>query len=179
MSQRFSEYARKPQDEYFTPAWVTTALIPHLPPIATIWEPAAGSGLMVEALRRASFAVNATDIATGDDFLLSKANGAAAIIINPPYALAQEFIEHALALMAPVNGVVAMLLRWRPLLFNHITSRQSATLAFKDMPFLVPVFRIGFDQLDSRQCPALWAHRDARSWRRRWGQYIRSISHAT
>ena len=34
--------------------------------------------------------------------------------------------------------------------FNHITSRQSATLAFKDVPFLVPVFRVGFDQLDSR-----------------------------
>ena len=73
---------------------VTTALIPHLPPIATIWEPAAGSGLRVEALRCAGFAVIATDIATGDDFLLSKANGAAAIITNPPYALAQEFIEH-------------------------------------------------------------------------------------
>ena len=62
-------------------------------------------------MRCAGFAVIATDIATGDDFLLSKANGAAAIITNPPYALAQEFIEHALALMAPVNGVVAMLLR--------------------------------------------------------------------
>ena len=64
--------------------------------------------------------------------------------------------------------------------FNFITSRQSATLAFKDVPFFVPVFRIGFDQLDSRQCSALWAYRAARSRRRyRWGQCIQVISHTT
>ena len=31
--------------------------------------------------------------------------------------------------------------------FNFITSRQSATLAFKDVPFFVPVFRIGSTNL--------------------------------
>ena len=36
---------------------------------------------------------------------------AEAIVTNPPYTLAQEFIEHSLDLMEPVEGVVAMLLR--------------------------------------------------------------------
>jgi hypothetical protein len=45
MSQRESGYRRKPLDQYETPAWVTRALIPHLPEsIGKIWEPACGSG---------------------------------------------------------------------------------------------------------------------------------------
>jgi hypothetical protein len=31
MSQRESGYARKERDSYETPAWVTAALVPHLP----------------------------------------------------------------------------------------------------------------------------------------------------
>jgi hypothetical protein len=56
--------------------------------------------------------------------------------------------------------------RLRPSQFNHITSRQSAIFAFKDVALLVPVFWIGFDQRDNRQYPALWAQREARSRRR-------------
>ena len=45
MSQRESGYQRKPLDQYETPAWVTLALIPHLPEFTgKIWEPACGSG---------------------------------------------------------------------------------------------------------------------------------------
>ena len=48
MSQRESGYQRKLLDEYETPAWVTLALIPHLPEfIGKIWEPACSSGKMV------------------------------------------------------------------------------------------------------------------------------------
>jgi hypothetical protein len=52
MSQRESGYQRKLLDQYKTPAWVTLALIPHLPEfIGKIWEPACGGGKMVAALR--------------------------------------------------------------------------------------------------------------------------------
>jgi hypothetical protein len=41
MPQRVSGHQRKPNDQYETPAWVTLALIPHLPKfIGKIWEPA-------------------------------------------------------------------------------------------------------------------------------------------
>jgi hypothetical protein len=98
MSQRESGYERKPFDQYETPAWVTLALIPQLPAFTgKIWEPACGSGKMVAALRQAGFDVVASDITQGVDFLDDPPElGVSAIITNPPYALACEFIERAL-----------------------------------------------------------------------------------
>src|SRR5690606_19298825 len=62
MSQRDSGYARKERDLYETPAWVTEALIPHLPRFPKlIWEPAAGSGKMLRVLHKVSEAFG-TDI---------------------------------------------------------------------------------------------------------------------
>jgi hypothetical protein len=52
MSQRETGYQRKLLDQYETRAWVTRALIPHLPKfIGKIWEPESGSGKVVAALR--------------------------------------------------------------------------------------------------------------------------------
>jgi hypothetical protein len=122
MSQRDSGYERRQLDLYETPAWVTRALVPHLPVIVgAVWEPAAGSGQMVAALRAAGFAVHGTDIATGRNFLDSASAECAAIITNPPYTAAKQFIEHALKVMTPGKGVVAMLLRTD---FDHAKTRQ-------------------------------------------------------
>jgi hypothetical protein len=65
--------------------------LPHLPAPLVIWEPAAGSGQMVRVLESAGHKVIATDVVTGDDFLLIDRRQADAIVTNPPYALAQEF----------------------------------------------------------------------------------------
>jgi hypothetical protein len=121
MSQRNSGYQRKEGDQYETPGWVTHALIPHLPrrPIR-VWEPAAGSGKMVDVLRASGLAVDGSDIATGTDFLNSQKNGFDAIITNPPYSLAAAFIDHALDLTSP-RGMIAMLLRTD---FDHAKTRQ-------------------------------------------------------
>lgn len=131
MSQRDSGYARRERDLYETPEWVTEALLPHLDPrSAVIWEPAAGSGKMVRVLKRCTHVVS-TDIDMGLDFLLTPLIdhvGCRAIITNPPYDLATEFCEHALRLMEPVQGMVAMLLRTD---FDHAKSR---THLFRDCP---------------------------------------------
>jgi hypothetical protein len=112
MSQRDSGYQRKDRDEYTTPTWVTAALAPHLPPkLSRVWEPAAGAGKMAEALSSLGFEVRASDICGGVDFLTSPHCDCEAIVTNPPYGLAQQFIEHALDLTKPGRGVVAMLLR--------------------------------------------------------------------
>jgi hypothetical protein len=120
MSQRDSGYERKPLDQYETPAWVTLALIPHLPVFTgKIWEPACGSGKMVAALLQVGFDVVGTDITQGVDFLDDPPElGVRAIITNPPYALAREFIEHALHIAG--SRIVAMLLRTD---FDHAASR--------------------------------------------------------
>lgn len=111
MSQRDSGYARKERDLYETPEWVTLVLRPHLPNAMLVYEPAAGSGKMVNALEKMGHEVASDDIAEGKDFLECTTAGADAIITNPPYILAQEFIEHALKITKPESGLVAMLLR--------------------------------------------------------------------
>jgi hypothetical protein len=121
MSQRDSGFARLERDNYATPAWVTAALLPHLPaPPLRIWEGAAGDGSMVRAFIIGGYTVTGTDIAEGQDFLCCPAVECDAIVTNPPYALAQEFIEHAMALTRPAC-LVAMLLRCD---FDHAASRK-------------------------------------------------------
>jgi hypothetical protein len=126
MSQRDSGYERKERDLYETPAWVTYALFPHIHKrIDAIYEPAAGSGKMLAALAETGrWIVGADDISEGRDFLdcdQERMGHARAIITNPPYVLAREFIERALELTAPRYGVVAMLLRTD---FDHAKTRQ-------------------------------------------------------
>lgn len=131
MSQRNSGYERKERDLYETPAWVTEALVPHLRPDLDIWEPACGSGKMVNALKAAGqYVIRATDISDKQDFLDfddGDIGGVDAIITNPPYELAVPFIVHAVALMKPA-GFVAMLLRTD---FDHARGR---TALFADCP---------------------------------------------
>ena len=119
MSQRDSGYARVAFDQYETPEWVTRALLPYIPKDSLIWEPACGSGKMARVLN----ADYMSDIQTGTDFLDATyldASGIDAIITNPPYTKATEFIERALDLMDD-RGFVAMLLRTD---FDHAKSRR-------------------------------------------------------
>lgn len=117
MSQRESGFARKERDLYITPSWVTEALLPQLPACKTIWEPAAACGKMVRVLVDAGYDVEASDIDMGIDFLAAPPRNVCAIVTNPPYNLATEFIEHALGI-API---VAMLLRTD---FDHAKTRS-------------------------------------------------------
>lgn len=103
-------------DCYETPACAVEALLrderlPHC-----LWEPAAGRGAIASVLRKHGHAVVASDIIdygfelhfAGDFLTQSKmALGTEAIVTNPPYQLAEQFVAHALEL-APL---VIMLLR--------------------------------------------------------------------
>jgi hypothetical protein len=119
MSQRDSGYERKERDLYETPEWVTEALLPHLRHFEYCWEPAAASGKMVRVLEMAGYKVLASDISAGEDFFKIDPP-TEAIITNPPYELAREFIGRALSSTRP-NGFVAMLLRTD---FDHAKTRQ-------------------------------------------------------
>jgi hypothetical protein len=123
MSQRASGYARQALDRYETPDWVTRALLPYLGSSLHVWEPAAASGQVARVLTEGGHTVELTDIETGCDFLAkpSAAFNCNAIITNPPYDQAQAFIEHALELMKPSRGRVAMLLRCD---YDHAKTRR-------------------------------------------------------
>jgi hypothetical protein len=115
MSQRVSGYIRKDRDAYQTPTWVTDVLVPHLRVlgVTSVWEPAAGDGQIVAALQPHDFGVIGSDILDGNDFLDGCREPALydAIVSNPPYGKAQQFIERALEFTKPRQGVVAMLLK--------------------------------------------------------------------
>ena len=122
MSQRWSEYSRVDFDRYETPEWVTMALVPHLPDDSKILEPACGTWKMVDALAEAGFSVVGQDIQDGADFLKRDyADVFTAVVTNPPYNQAAQFVTHALDLMRPQGGFVAMLLRTD---FDHAKTRR-------------------------------------------------------
>lgn len=156
MSQRDSGYERKERDLYETPEWVTRALCEYLDSVGyglgCVWEPAAGSGKMLDVLKlyadpgcavgsdvhplrdgiaQVNFLNEPPPLFKGpfdqDEF--------GAIITNPPYEYAQEFIEMAIGYFDPIAGndssynLVAMLLRTD---FDHAKSRAHL---FKFCPF--------------------------------------------
>ena len=135
MSQRKSGYERKERDLYHTPEWVTKCLLDHIPiHVGKVWEPAAGDGHMAEVLKE-RFDVWQSDIYPTQnldavaDFLVSKLpESFSAIITNPPYDKALNFIELALRLTEPRNGFVAMLLRSD---YDHAKTRRHL---FEDCP---------------------------------------------
>jgi hypothetical protein len=95
-------------DLYETPAVAVEALLEHEQLPAVIWEPACGSGAIVKVLRRHGQMVVASDLndcgcpdsTSRVDFLMEShlPTGVEAIITNPPFKLAHQFMRHALAL---------------------------------------------------------------------------------
>lgn len=117
-----AKWARKPADLYPTPVDCTYSLLPHiaplLPPNALVLEPCCGDGKMVEPLREFGYEVDGTDLrpeVTGgrggldylDDTNYFPGDHYDAVITNPPFSIAAEFIQRSLQI-APV---VAMLLK--------------------------------------------------------------------
>lgn len=116
-----SGYERRALDSYFTEPWVTQQLVRHCNIRSPVWEPAAGRGDMVEVLASSGRAVIASDlvdqggaIEAGFNFLSPPPkwiDRVASIVMNSPYSHADKFIRHALDLMRPQDGQVAMLVR--------------------------------------------------------------------
>jgi hypothetical protein len=119
---------RRPQDAYPTPPWVTRRLLevlaPLLPANPRIFEPAAGRGHIVREIRRALSGANITaweldwnaelmrSLSLAErlrmrigDSLAAEWSRADAIIMNPPFSLASDFVTKALA-AAPIVAVL-------------------------------------------------------------------------
>lgn len=104
--------ADRRDDLYETPAEAVHALMlaEKLPPF--LWEPACGPGAIVNVLRGAGHTVLASDLVDygdpthfyGRDFLMERKapDGCQAIVTNPPYKLADQFVSHALDLVPAV-----------------------------------------------------------------------------
>jgi hypothetical protein len=101
-------FAERQRDLYETPACAVEALLrAEIVPLR-VWEPATGRGGIVRVLRAAGHEVIASDIINRDfqldyvgDFLAATAAPARydAIVTNPPFRYAAEFVRHALELV--------------------------------------------------------------------------------
>jgi hypothetical protein len=127
-----SGFQREGRDFYATPSWVTEALLRHVRFRGPIWEPCCGDGAMSTVLALHNYEVTSSDIVDrgfgtpGTDFLACRnmPSGCRSIVTNPPYgdtgshkgqakssAAMLDFIRHALALTASVQGQLALLVR--------------------------------------------------------------------
>jgi hypothetical protein len=101
---------------YNTPDWVTQALLDNEKFEGNCWEPACGNGAISSVLEKNNLYTVSSDIQGNygfrHDFLNSKYDWPGYsidnIITNPPFSLAQDFIEEALI---EAESKVAMLLR--------------------------------------------------------------------
>lgn len=145
MSVARSVYERVQGDKYFTPAWVTDALL-SAERFTKAYDPGAGDGGIVDALLAAGveawgsdIAPDAAHIAERDFFDCTDLNGFD-VIGNPPYGLqsrmAVRFIVHALKLTQPFGGKVAMLLKVG---FDSADGRRNL---FDEHPAFVAEYRL-------------------------------------
>lgn len=105
-------------DLYETPPVAVWALLAAENVPSHVWEPACGPGSIVQTLRVSGRKVTATDLVdygcershSGIDFLMERCPppGIEAIVTNPPYKLATEFVRHGLQIGVPI---IYMLLR--------------------------------------------------------------------
>jgi hypothetical protein len=107
-----AQLAERGDDLYESPPEAVRALLKAERLPQRIWECACGPGAIVRVLRAAGHKVHATDLVdygcpdseAGVDFLMeSRApDGVEAIITNPHYKLAAQFVEHAIELCPKV-----------------------------------------------------------------------------
>jgi hypothetical protein len=132
-----SNYARNDKDRYWTDPWVTRCLLDVAPSHwgamqGRVWEPAAGRGDLAGVLIGAGLEVFASDVDLSEfdtdlceheliDFLdqTEAPRNVSAVITNPPYDRAHDFVKHALSFWEV--DVVAMFLRAE---WNHAKTRR-------------------------------------------------------
>lgn len=109
-------YSRNDSDFYPTPPEVTQALIDFLeiPKSDKIWEPACGDGRMANVFKQNGYTVISSDIRETDqcDFVCDFTreyydHESDWIVTNPPFAIAEQFIQSAYSMGVPF----AMLLK--------------------------------------------------------------------
>jgi hypothetical protein len=124
---------RMEDDFYPTPSEVTHALLGEFHfGRGKILEPAAGDYAMASVLEANGYQVEASDVTPRDprvmqrDFLTMTKTDAGAIITNPPFNLAQQFIEHALGVLRV--SVLALVLKST---YWHAVTRQPLFQRFR------------------------------------------------
>lgn len=125
---------KRVHDDYYATSPIAAEYLTQIEHLnKRIWEPACGAGHLAKAFLRKGHYVLSTDLVDrgfgqgGVDFLEVNEPYYGDIVTNPPFKLAQEFIEHALSLVQEGNKVCMFL----KLQFLEGASRKAF---FKDNP---------------------------------------------
>lgn len=119
MATRNSDYEREERDAYYTPAEVIDCVVKKAVLPGVMWDPCEGKGAVRDRLSHWGFICYGSDIETGPDFLETPTlpmPDVRGIVTNPPFNVAEDMIWHALGLLKPVQGLLALLL---PSVFDH------------------------------------------------------------
>lgn len=87
---------RRESDFYATPLSAFTPLLPYLDRNRMYWEPAMGDGRLCQAMQDFGLDADGTDLSFGSDFL-EDTKRREGILTNPPFGLAFEFCQNAVA----------------------------------------------------------------------------------
>jgi hypothetical protein len=117
MAQRNSGYERRRLDHYATPPWPVHALVDHVSLRGITWEPCADRGQVCKVLEERGLKTVGSDIEPRApdimalDFLSGKKPARYMnIVTNPPYAIADEFIQQGLLHIGSTGGKLCLLL---------------------------------------------------------------------
>jgi hypothetical protein len=111
-------WIRDPHDYYVEPPWVSRRLF-ELERFGAIWDPACGSGQIVQSARLHGYRAVGTDIVKRSEYCVKRRDflrrgflllGGYDIVSNPPFGLARAFVTRALEIVAKNRGKVALLL---------------------------------------------------------------------
>jgi hypothetical protein len=91
-----------------TPPYALDPLLPYVRPSWRVWEPAAGDGLMADALAAHGCEVARSDVQSGGDFFTSPAPAYDVLITNPPYSLKYAWLERCYDLGRPFALLVPL-----------------------------------------------------------------------
>ena len=97
-------YVPQGYDACQTPAYAIDPVLPFIRPNWTVWEPACGDGLLVEALYdagRAERAVVGTDLLSGQNFFEYEPDDWHCIVTNPPFSIKYDWLKRCYELGKP------------------------------------------------------------------------------
>jgi hypothetical protein len=109
-------WVRDKHDFYVEPEWVSRRLF-EVESFESVWDPSCGSGRIVQSARLHGIPALGTDIVRRSkycskavDFFTIRHVARRSIVSNPPFAVAEAWVRHALGLVDRVDGKLALLL---------------------------------------------------------------------
>lgn len=111
-------WERDPLDWYVEPKECSRALFELQNFVGPIWDPACGLGNIIQQAKQSGLVAYGSDIVSRDDFCSKEFDFLGEeeipcdfqnIVTNPPFAIAEDFIRHAIDI-TPTGGMVAAIL---------------------------------------------------------------------